>query len=270
MEKTISLTNIKSFTEWWKCRLRDRLDGQAASLVIVQVGDVEASNRYVRNKLKDCEAVGIEGILKKFPETVTQRELEKGIQEIVNEGPNGIIVQLPLPKHIDKDAITQLIPIDMDVDGFHKNSWFKPCTPLGIMKYLEHNNIELAGSHAVVVGRSEIVGKPMAQMLLDANATVTMCHSKTKNLYKHLTDANVIVSAVGCPGVINASVLPKDTVIVDVGINFVEGKLVGDVWNPSNADNVTPVPGGVGLLTRCALLENVVESMEKRGKVNEA
>lgn len=267
---TISLTNIKSFTEWWKCRLRDRLDGQAASLVIVQVGDVEASNRYVRNKLKDCEAVGIEGILKKFPETVTQRELEKSIQEIVNEGPNGIIVQLPLPKHIDKDAITHLIPVDMDVDGFHKDSWYKPCTPLGIMKYLEHCNVELKGKHAVVIGRSEIVGKPMAQLLLDANATVTICHSKTENLYKYLADADVIVSAAGCPGIVNAQVLPRDTVIVDVGINFVNGKLIGDVWDPVGAGNVTPVPGGVGLLTRCALLENVVESMEKRGKVNEA
>lgn len=266
MKEAISLTNIKSFTEWWKCRLKDRLDGAAASLVIVQVGNVEASNRYVRNKLKDCEAVGIEGILKKFPETVTQRELEKGIQKIVNEGPNGIIVQLPLPKHIDVAAITDLIPVDMDVDGFKANSWFKPCTPLGIMKYLEYCNFDFTGKHAVVVGRSEIVGKPMAKLLLDANATVTMCHSKTKNLYKYLADADLIIAAVGCPGVVNASVLPKDTVIVDVGINFVEGKLIGDVWNPTEGGNVTPVPGGVGLLTRCALLENVVESMEKRGK----
>jgi methylenetetrahydrofolate dehydrogenase (NADP+)/methenyltetrahydrofolate cyclohydrolase len=266
MKETISLTNIKSFTEWWKCRLKDRLDGAAASLVIVQVGDVEASNRYVRNKLKDCEAVGIEGILKKFPETVTQRELEKGIQEIVNEGPNGIIVQLPLPKHIDVAAITELIPVDMDVDGFKANSWFKPCTPLGIMKYLEYCNFDFTGKHAVVVGRSEIVGKPMAKLLLDANATVTMCHSKTENLYKYLADADLIIAAVGKPGVVNAAVLPESIIIVDVGINFVDGKLVGDVWNPLESGNVTPVPGGVGLLTRCALLENVVESMEKRGK----
>lgn len=267
MKETISLTNIKSYTEWWKCRLRDRLDGAAAELVIVQVGDVEASNRYVRNKLKDCDAVGITGTLKKFPEDITQRQLEIEIKNIVDtQCPHGIIVQLPLPKHINVAAITDLIPADMDVDGFRNDSWFKPCTPLGIMKYLEFCHFEPKGKHAVVVGRSEIVGKPMAKLLLDADATVTMCHSKTENLYKYLADADLIISAVGHPGVVNAAVLPKSTIIVDVGINFVDGKLIGDVWNPLESENVTPVPGGVGLLTRCALLENVVESMEKRGK----
>ena len=261
----VELKDIKVFSSDWKNALKDRLNGQAAELVIVQVGNVEASNRYVRNKLKDCDNVGIWGRLRQYPEDITQIELEKEIKNIVNnERPHGIIVQLPLPEHIDKDAIAQLIPPDMDVDGFRYDSWYKPCTPLGIMKYLEYCGFQFSGSNVVVIGRSDIVGKPMAKMLIDADATVTLCHSKTRNLYDFTMGADLIVCAVGKPKFLNC--YPLHMPIIDVGINFNdEGKLCGDCFNTENR-NVTPVPGGVGLLTRCALLENVVQSMEKRKK----
>jgi methylenetetrahydrofolate dehydrogenase (NADP+)/methenyltetrahydrofolate cyclohydrolase len=181
----------------------------------------------------------------------------------MGEAYDGIMVQLPLPPHIDARRVAvEAIDPAKDVDGFLEWSKFQPCTPLGIMKYLEYCGFPIEGSDVVVIGRSDIVGKPMAKMLTDANATVTLCHSKTKDLESKLSRADLIICAVGKPGFIKASDW-NEVPIIDVGINFVDGKLVGDVDSSLEDTNVTPVPGGVGLLTRCALLENVINTIEE-------
>ena len=233
------------------------------ALSIYQVGDNEASNRYVRNKLKDCAEVGIEAELKKFPEDATTKELLKAI---VNDAADGIIVQLPLPKQIDVAMLTAVLPVEKDVDGFKNGSLFMCCTPGGIIKYLEDCGFCFEGSNAVIVGRSSIVGKPMARYLLDRNCTVTICHSLTKKsyLFDLLNWADLVVCAVGKNGIIRTSQADPRTVIIDVGINFDEnGKLVGDVINDTNSERVTPVPGGVGLLTRCQLLANTIQAAKR-------
>ncbi len=256
----MQLKNIKEFTKEWKAAMKAEVAQmtEVPKLLIIQVGDIEASNRYVRNKIKDCEEVGMMCDLLKFDEHITSEKLQDTIYEVQPEY-DGVMVQLPLPKHINLDILNS-IKGAKDVDGLTKNTKFNPCTPFGIMKYLEACEFDFTGKHAVVIGRSEIVGKPMARLLLEKNATVTTCHSKTKNLYHHLTQADLIVSAVGSPGIVNATVISPDVPIIDVGINFVEGKLIGDVWNPSERENITPVPGGVGLLTRCALLQNTLDA----------
>lgn len=254
------MKNIKEFCAEWKQDLKKRLNGQG-SLYIVQVGDNPASTRYVRNKVKDAEEVGLNADVLKFPEDVSQVELEYAIKNIVtaNENaPAGIIVQLPLPQHLNKDRLTDLIPSHMDVDGFKLGTPFSPCTPLGIVTYLQACNFKFEGAHIVVIGRSEIVGKPLAQMLTDLNATVTLCHSKTKNLNTHIYHCDLIVSAVGKPKFLNCYSIYVP--VIDVGINFDEnGKMCGDCYNTDNR-LVTPVPGGVGLLTRCALMENMAKA----------
>lgn len=258
-----SMKNIKEFCADWKASLKDRLNGQGA-LYIIQVGDVEASNRYVKNKVKDAEEVGLEAHVVKFPEDVTQETIEKGINDIVMaeaSRPAGIIVQLPLPAHIDKDRLTNCIPARMDVDGFRHDSPYYPCTPAGIIYYLNACNFRFDGAHAVVIGRSDIVGKPMAEMLTDLNCTVTLCHSHTKNLAQHIYHCDLIVCAVGKAGFLNC--YPIYVPVIDVGINFnAEGKLVGDCINTEGRP-VTPVPGGVGLLTRCALMENMAKAVSE-------
>lgn len=253
------LKDIKEFVKIWKSRIAERVSKIRGILnfVIVQVGDVEASNRYVRNKVKDCAEVGIPAYVHKVSEQISQEELIDLVKKVQRHY-NGIMVQLPLPKHIDARKVATAIDPKKDVDGFLEWSKFDPCTPLGIMRYLEYCEFELEGADVVVIGRSNIVGKPMAKMLTDANATVTLCHSKTKNLESKLASADLIICAVGKAGFINAE--DYDVPIIDVGINFVDGKLVGDV--SGSAPNVTPVPGGVGLLTRCALLENIVKTIE--------
>lgn len=264
---TTLLTNIKEFTKDWKARLKDRLDGQAANLFIIQAGDVEASNRYVRNKVKDAEEIGIRAEVVKFPEDVAQETIETALHQIVygaDDVPTGIIIQLPLPAHLDKDRLTNMIPKEMDVDGFRGDSPFYPCTPLGIVEYLRECGFPFEGSNVVVIGRSEIVGKPVAQMLTDLNCTVTLCHSKTKNIHTFINSADLVVCAVGKAKFLNCYAIHVP--VIDVGINFIvneEGKsqLVGDAFNTENR-NVTPVPGGVGLLTRCALMENMVRAVE--------
>lgn len=252
------LKNIKEFCSDWKANIRDRLDGQRAILYIIQVGDNEASTRYVRNKVKDATEVGIQAEVMHFPETVTQETLEQSIMDIVDANvlnPAGIIVQLPLPAHINKDRLTDLIPFRMDVDGFKVGSPYFSCTPLGIISYLKACGFNFDGAHVVVIGRSDIVGKPVAQMLTDLDATVTLCHSHTKNLAAHIYHCDLIICAVGKAKFLNC--YPIYVPVVDVGINFDEnGKMCGDCFNTDNRP-VTPVPGGVGLLTRCALLENM-------------
>lgn len=267
MMETTLLKNIKEYTKEWKASLKDRLDGQAATIYIIQVGDNEASNRYVRNKIKDCEEIGIEAILLKLPEEVTTEDVQEVIVKNYMADPHAaMMVQLPVPAHIDIHKVITAIPEKGDVDGMKPLSKFKPCTPLGIMKYLEHCEYDLSGKNVTIIGRSDIVGKPLAQMMTDADATVTLCHSKTKSLWTHIETADLIVSAVGRRGILNCYAIHKP--VIDVGINFDEnGKLCGDCINTDGRD-VTPVPGGVGLLTRCALLENIVRMVEDRKNAN--
>lgn len=258
----MELLNIKSYTHDWKELMKEQIQesGKTPSLSIYQVGDVEASNRYVKNKIKDCEEVGIKAILKKFPEDVSNKEL---IRAINADESDGIIVQLPLPKQIDTKLLTEVIPVEKDVDGFNEKSRYMCCTPGGIIRYLEDCGFRFDGANAVVIGRSDIVGKPMAKYLLDKNCTVTICHSHTSKsyLYTLLDWADVIVCAVGKKDLFRASDINPKTIAIDVGINFDEnGKLCGDINNDIHSDMVTPVPGGVGLLTRCMLLQNTIQA----------
>ncbi len=255
------LKNIKELVKTWKHILAERIAnfGKKPRLTIIQVGNEEASNRYVNNKVKDCEEVGIKADVHKYNKEITTMELCEEISRFAKSS-DGIMVQLPVPEHICVDTLVSYIPAEKDVDGFRHDSWHDPATPTGIMKYLRACDFPIEGADVVVIGRSDIVGKPMARMLTEANATVTLCHSKTKDLESKLSKADLIICAVGKPGFIKAS--DWTAPIIDVGINFVDGKLVGDV--SGTAHNVTPVPGGVGLLTRYALLENVFESAKNR------
>lgn len=261
--KKIKMLHIKDYVNERKARLKDRLNGQTATLAIIQVGNIDASNRYVKHKINDCKEVGITALHLHFDEDVTQERLEHSIKEIIPVA-DGIIVQLPLPEHLDKQRILELIPAEKDVDGFRSDSPYHPCTPKGIVDYLTANGYDdLSGLNVTIIGRSDIVGKPLAAMMLAKNATVTICHSKTKDLYPHLQTADIIVSAVGKANFLDCSDLSADKIIIDVGINLnSKGKLVGDCCN-TLGKQVTPVPGGVGLLTRLALLENIIISKEK-------
>lgn len=256
------LYDIKEFCKNWKETLKNFVDllDKPPMLKIIQVGDVEASNRYVRNKVKDCEEIGIVAKVLKLPDTIGTNDLVSVIFDEQYEC-DGLIVQLPLPKHIDLDCVKKAIDPNVDVDGFAPGTLFKSCTPFGIVHYLNYN-MELRGKNVCVIGRSDLVGKPLAQMLTDADATVTLCHSETKNLYQHIFNADLIVCAVGKAKFLNC--YPIQVPVIDVGINFDEnGKLVGDCYN-TEGRNVTPVPGGVGLLTRCALMNNVVSSAVRK------
>ncbi len=257
-----TLINIKEYTAQLKANLKAKISeyDMAPSLAIIQVGDVEASNRYIRNKIKDCKEVGINAHHYVYGESINTEELALEIKDLA-EHYHGIIVQLPLPEHIDIAAINDVIPREKDVDGFVPGSKFGAATPSGIMDYLRACGFPFEGSEVLVIGRSEIVGKPMARMLTDADATVTLCHSKSKHLWSKIQDSDLIICAVGRANFLNCYAM-KDRPVIDVGINFDEnGKMVGDCFNTENR-NVTPVPGGVGLLTRCALLSNVVKAYE--------
>lgn len=259
------LKDIKEYVGLRKAEMKKKLEGMEfpPSLAIVQVGNNEASNRYVRNKLKDCEEVGIAAHAYTYPTETTEYELVEEINHLISFY-DGVIVQLPLPPHIRPEVALAAIPKEKDVDGFRCDSLFEPATPLGIMNYLEYCGFDLEGKEVVIIGRSDIVGKPLARLMIAADATVTLCHSKSK-LSNHLYRADLIISAVGKEKFLNC--YPIHVPVIDVGINFTEeGKLVGDCFNTDNRD-VTPVPGGVGLLTRCSLLENVILAKES-GKHN--
>lgn len=247
--------------------------GKTPTLAIIQVGNNEASNRYVKNKIKDFEYVGAIAELHKFDDSATEEEVLTKIRELnLNMDINGIIVQLPLPNHISAKKVTEEISSIKDVDGFKNDNryGYKPCTPLGIMNWLHTNKVDLSGKNCVVIGRSEIVGKPMAKLLLDSNATITVCHSRTnsEDLKYATRNADIIVSAVGRAKFVTADMInpEKNTIVVDVGINFDEsGKMCGDVDYENVAPlakYVTPVPSGVGLMTRISLVENVIEAFE--------
>lgn len=228
-------------------------------LCIIQVGDLFASNKYVQGKIKDCEEVGICVELKKYEDTVTEEALIKEI-EISNELYDGIIVQLPLPKHINVNNIQKAIDDKVDVDGFKSSSIFYPCTPLGIFNLLNEVT-DLNGKHVVILGRSEIVGKPMANLLIEkSNATVSICNSHTPDISYYTKQADIIISAVGKAKLITKDMVKENCIVIDVGINRDEdGKMCGDVDYDAIqelCEFITPVPGGIGLITRLTLLEN--------------
>ena len=252
--------DIKEFTKNWKSAISQSIkdSGINPALGIIKVGYNEASERYVRNKIKDCKEVGIFVMGQELPEDSTTEDVINSINNLATLC-DGILVQLPLPEGISFEKVKNAIPADKDVDGFKLDSHFNPCTPLGIIKYLDYCDFNLDGKNVTILGRSDIVGKPLAKMMTDRNATVTLCHSRTKNYYQFVQTADLIVSAVGKANFLNC--YPIHVPVVDVGINFVDGKLVGDCCNTECRD-VTPVPGGVGLLTRCALLENVCRAAE--------
>ncbi|MFJ8237015.1 bifunctional methylenetetrahydrofolate dehydrogenase/methenyltetrahydrofolate cyclohydrolase FolD [Ureibacillus sp. NPDC094379] len=251
--------------------------GITPGLAVILVGENPASQTYVRNKQKSCEAIGIFSELIKLPAEVTEDELLEQIRSLnIREDIHGILVQLPLPKHINEDEVIATISPEKDVDGFSPVSvgkmmlgqeTFLPCTPFGVMKLLEYTGIDVAGKHAVVVGRSHIVGKPMGQLLLQKDATVTYTHSKTKDLPSITKQADILIAAVGRPNFITKEHIKEGAVVIDVGINRDENnKLIGDV-NFSDVDGtasyITPVPGGVGPMTITMLLFNTVQSAEK-------
>lgn len=265
---TMILTqNIKEFCANKKAQIkedieRDFVEAKKPTLAVIQVGNNEASTRYIRNKKKDCEEVGISFEWYYYEETISKNELITEIKDLLPYV-DGMIVQMPLPEHIDVDSIKLAIAPEKDVDGFHPMSWFNPCTPAGIIDYVVNGcGYDFTGKNVTIFGRSDIVGKPLAQMLTNRDATVTLCHSKSKDKWQFIETADFIVTAVGKPAFLNCYAIHVP--VVDVGINFDEnGKLVGDCINTENRD-VTPVPGGVGLLTRVALLENTLLAAQFR------
>jgi methylenetetrahydrofolate dehydrogenase (NADP+)/methenyltetrahydrofolate cyclohydrolase len=256
--------------------------GVTAGLAVILVGDNPASQVYVRNKVKACEQTGIHSLLEKHDAQMSEAQLLARV-DALNKDSNihGILVQLPLPAHIDAQKVIEAIAPEKDVDGFHVASagalmtglpGFWPCTPHGCMKMLEHIGYNLRGKHAVVIGRSNIVGKPMALMLLQQHATVTVCHSATTDLKHHTLQADVIVAAVGKRDVLTADMVKPGAVVIDVGMNRDdEGKLCGDVdfeGVRQVASHITPVPGGVGPMTITMLLVNTLESAERASSGN--
>jgi len=251
--------------------------GIVPGLAAVLVGDNPASQVYVRNKRKACEEAGIYSEEHKLPADLTQEALVKLVNDLnINKKINGILIQLPLPKHIDSKVILECVSPDKDVDGFHPynvgrltvgDPIFSPCTPHGVIVLLEHYRIKMDGMNAVVVGRSNIVGKPVALMLINRNATVTVCHSKTKDLEDRCRKADILIVAAGRPRMIRGDMVKEGAVVVDVGINREDnGGLVGDVdfeEVSKRAGWITPVPGGVGPMTIAMLLNNTVESAKK-------
>ncbi len=247
--------------------------GIVPGLAVVLVGEDPASQIYVRNKGLACEKIGIHSKTIRMDENSSQDEVLSVIDEL-NADPtiHGILVQLPLPRHLDERAVLARILPEKDVDGFHISNAGKlfsgqegvvPCTPKGIIHMLKQGGVELAGREAVVIGRSNIVGKPAAMLLLNENCTVTICHSKTKDLKEHCKRADVLVAAIGKPKFVTADMIKPGAAVVDVGINRVDGKVVGDVDFEAVkeiAGYITPVPGGVGKLTISMLMENTLEA----------
>ena len=255
-----------------------RKDGVVPCLAVLLAGDDPASKIYVRNKKRACEEIGIESRELLFPESVTEEELIAQIRAL-NEDPavDAMLVQLPLPRHINEARVLAEIAPEKDADGFHGvnagrlftgQTSVLPCTPAGCMELLRRANVEFSGKHAVVVGRSNIVGKPMAMLLLNEHCTVTVCHSRTKDLARFTRDADILVAAVGRPGMITGDMIKPGAAVIDVGINRLDnGKLMGDVDFESAepvAGAITPVPGGVGPMTIAMLMQNAILAAEKR------
>jgi len=259
---------------------QQELTGLLPCLAVVLVGDNPASASYVRGKEQMCGRVSIESRVYRLPEETTQQQLLDLVDELnADKGVDGILVQLPLPKHIDTLTIMDRIDYRKDVDGFHVvnagklmvgEKGFVPCTPRGIIDLIKLTGTEIAGKNAVVIGRSNIVGKPVAMLLMAENATVTVCHSKTQNLGDVVKNADIVVAAIGRPGTIKGDMIKDGAVVIDVGTTAVNGVLNGDVEfeeAAKHASYITPVPGGVGPMTIAMLLENTFEAfMEYRVK----
>ena len=277
---TANILNGKTLSEKIRQELREKIlvESKKPCLAVVLAGDNEASQIYVRNKLKAAEEILIGTSLHLFDNNVTQEELEALISKLnQDKDVNGIMVQLPLPKQIDEKKILNLINPEKDVDGFHPynvgllqnndSAAVLAATPKGIIRLLEEHNIEFEGKNAVVIGRSQIVGKPIAMLLLNKDCTVTIAHSKTTDLENLVKQADIVVSACGCPKLIKSSWLKKGAVVADVGINRINGKLCGDVdFDEAKevASYITPVPGGVGPMTIAMLLENTYQAFLKQ------
>lgn len=263
--------------------------GIAPGLATVLVGEDPASQVYIRNKIKSCEEIGVQSFHQYLPADTSEKELLEVIKKL-NADPkvHGILVQLPLPKHIDANAVLLAINPDKDVDGFHpinigklntkktmqeieEEGMFLPCTPYGIIQLIKRSGYKIAGSEAVVVGRSNIVGKPVAMLLLAENATVTICHTGTKNLSEVTRRADILIAAIGKPKVITAEMVSEKAVIIDVGVNRLpDGKICGDVDFEKVKEKVraiTPVPGGVGPMTITMLLANTVKAAKRQSMV---
>ena len=260
-------------------RFRDR-HGYLPGLTVIIVGENPASQVYVRNKKKACGDVGINSNVIAMPEQTTEEELLSCIDELnVDSSVHGILVQLPLPSHINEDKVINRISPDKDVDAFHPINVgkimtgkfsFLPCTPAGVMELLRVKDIEITGKHCVIIGRSNIVGKPQAMLMLKENATVTICHSKTENLKDITRQADILVAAVGRAGFVKADMVKENAVVIDVGINRLsDGTLCGDVDYrevEKVASYITPVPGGVGPMTITMLLKNTITAANNSAK----
>lgn len=277
------IVHCKPISDKYREELKREVDrlteecGRKPQLVVIQVGNNPASTTYVRNKKLACEQVGIECEVMNFEEDVRQDVLEKLIQLLnKSEKVDGLFVQFPLPKHLDEKRIAALVNPEKDVDGFHTVNVGKlqsgiaeliPCTPLGISHILDEMGVDCTGKHCVIIGRSEIVGKPMVQLMLQKNATVTVCHSKTANLSHFTKDADILIAAIGKAKFITADMVKEGAVVIDVGINRDENnKLCGDVLLDEAMEEkvsaITPVPGGVGVMTVTMLMRNVIKAYE--------
>jgi methylenetetrahydrofolate dehydrogenase (NADP+)/methenyltetrahydrofolate cyclohydrolase len=262
-----------------KEEVRELLEGGAPppGLAVALVGEDPASKIYVRNKGKACEEAGITSHQYNLPDTVTQEELLSLVRDLNGrEDVNGILVQLPLPSHVDSKTVLEAVDPLKDVDGFHPYNVGKlvandvnllPCTPAGIMEILDHYRIPIEGADAVIIGRSDIVGKPMAVMLMHRHATITVCHSRTRNLAQVAAGADILVAALGKARLVTADMVKEGAVVIDVGMNRVEGNLTGDVDFEAvseKASHITPVPGGVGPMTVAMLLKNTLTAYRKQ------
>lgn len=247
--------------------------GVMPGLAVILVGDDPASAVYVNNKEKACAEIGIYSLVHRLSAQTGEQQVIGLVRELnADQRIHGILVQLPLPKHIDERAVLRAVEPDKDVDGLHVvtagslmvgEKGFLPCTPKGVIKLIKSTGTDICGKKAVVVGRSNMVGKPVAMLLLSENATVTMCHSKTRDLDRVCADADILVAAIGRPGMITGGFIKPGAVVIDVGTTKVEGKLKGDVLFEEAAEKaafITPVPGGVGPMTITMLLENTIEA----------
>lgn len=259
-------------------KVKNRKEGlRAPGLAVIIVGENPASRIYVNNKKKACEVCGFNSFEYAMPENTSEKELLDLIAELNSRADvDGILCQLPLPSHIDENKVIDAISPEKDVDGFSPvntgnllsgKPCFAPCTPAGVVEMLKYEGIEIAGKHCVIVGRSNIVGKPAALLMLQENATVTICHSRTKNLAEEVKRADIVIAAIGKPGFITADMIKEGAVVIDVGINRLEnGKVTGDVdfeTVKEKASYITPVPGGVGPMTITMLMKNTLTSWER-------
>ncbi len=281
-EKIIDGKKIaKQVRDQWRSRVDElKRKNVCPGLAVIIVGNDSASQTYVNNKIKASEGIGLYSEVYRLDAGISEGELLKKIREVNDDNRiHGILVQLPLPAHIDQNKVLETISVDKDVDGFHLynvgalvtgNTIFPPCTPYGVKSLLENLKVSVEGKHAVVVGRSNIVGKPMAMLLLHMNATVSICTSKTQNLAEITRQADILVVATGKPKMITGDMVKEGVVVIDVGINYLDdGRLVGDIDFDSvyeKASLITPVPGGVGPMTITMLLVNTIRAAERTEK----